>query len=270
MLNAHFLETVEPLRAPLSGTELMAPLLYSLVRSLRPRRLIEVGMGYTTPFIAQALADNVADFRRETEQLKRKTEELVEGEAESSGDAEKRWFEAEPVGADPGYYLSEYEPHLYAFDDFSDGYSSAPRVLEALKRLDLCGRITFIQGNPCGRSREIDPGHLPIDFAWNDASWPDEFFEEYWPLIDPDGGVILFHNTVNSYIGNVLPVKNLKLRQAASGLNDFEMISLVEPHKLNQRSFTMARKISGFKERYLETRREEIAQNIARFFRATR
>ena len=49
-----------------------------------------------------------------------------------------------------------------------------------------------------------------------------------------------------------------------------EMLSLVEPHKLNQRSVTMVRKISGFKERYLETRREEIRQNIARFFRVTR
>jgi predicted O-methyltransferase YrrM len=269
MLNAHFLEAVEPLRAPMSGTELMAPLLYSLVRSLRPRRLIEVGMGYTTPFIAQALEDNVADFCHETEQLKRKTDELVEGVPGNARDAEKRWFEAEPVGADPGYYLSGYDPHLYAFDDFSDDRSSAPKVLETLERLGLHGRITFIQGNPCGRSREIDSGHLPLDFAWNDATWNDEFFEEYWRLIDPDGGVMLFHNTVNAYVGNVLPMKNLKLRQV-SELNDFEMISLVEPHKLNQHSFTMIRKISGFRERYLENRREEIAQSIARFFRATR
>jgi len=220
MLNARFLDAVEPLRAPLSGTELMAPLLYSLVRSLRPRKLLEVGMGYTTPFIAQALEDNVADFRRETEQLKRKTEELVQGEARGARDAERRWFEAEPVGADPGFYLAGYEPHLYAFDDLSDGQSSAPAVLETLERLDLRGRITFIQGDPCGRSQEIDPAHVPLDFVWNDASWADEFFEEYWPLIDPDGGVLLFHNTVNAYVANVLPLKNLKLRQVG-GLNDF-------------------------------------------------
>ena len=40
-----FFSQVESLKSPLSGSELMAPLLYALIRSIRPRSVVEVGMG---------------------------------------------------------------------------------------------------------------------------------------------------------------------------------------------------------------------------------
>jgi predicted O-methyltransferase YrrM len=40
------------------GTELMAPLLYSLIRFVRPQRILEIGLGYTTPWLIKGLEDN--------------------------------------------------------------------------------------------------------------------------------------------------------------------------------------------------------------------
>ena len=40
------------------GTETVAPFLYSFCRMLRPNKILEVGMGYTTPFLINALEDN--------------------------------------------------------------------------------------------------------------------------------------------------------------------------------------------------------------------
>lgn len=58
---------------PGSDTELMAPLLYSLARMVRPRTVIEFGSGYTTPFLLRTLADNAADVEVERRLLGEKT-----------------------------------------------------------------------------------------------------------------------------------------------------------------------------------------------------
>ena len=46
--------SAEALRRPEMGTETMAPLLYYLARFSRPRTVLEVGMGFTSLFLAQA------------------------------------------------------------------------------------------------------------------------------------------------------------------------------------------------------------------------
>ena len=44
-----FQAAVEPLRVAGAGTETVGPLLAMLVNLVRPQRVLEVGMGYTTP-----------------------------------------------------------------------------------------------------------------------------------------------------------------------------------------------------------------------------
>lgn len=260
MLDAEFLRTVEAIRAPLAGTELMGPLLYSLVRSTRPRTVVEVGMGYTTPFLLQALHDNRRDFQAELEQLRAKVASLPETGRLSLDEISKIWLEAAPAALDPAHYLAPYEPHLYAFDDFSDKYGSALRVVEVVKKLGLDRRLTFLNGDPCGQSAVIAKHHLPIDLVWHDADRPRSFLDEYWDLINANGGMFVIHNTINAWASQALTVKDLKLRQAAH-FDELEIISLVEPHKLNQRSCTLVRKIAKFAETYLEDRKEEVARN---------
>ena len=64
LFDAAWLEATRPLAAQHMGVENMGPMLYALVRFLKPRRLLEVGAGYTTLFILQALADNAAELQR--------------------------------------------------------------------------------------------------------------------------------------------------------------------------------------------------------------
>ena len=64
-LSTEFLSSVAKLYLPGYGTERMAPLLHSLVRFHRPERVVEFGFGYTTPFLAKALADNANDVAEE-------------------------------------------------------------------------------------------------------------------------------------------------------------------------------------------------------------
>ena len=52
-----FLRRVQPLYDMHMGVENMGPLLYSLVRFAKPRHVLEVGAGYTSIFILQALHD---------------------------------------------------------------------------------------------------------------------------------------------------------------------------------------------------------------------
>ena len=47
---------------PRFGAENFAPLLYSLVRFSKPRRIVEIGSGYTSVWLLQAIADNDAEL----------------------------------------------------------------------------------------------------------------------------------------------------------------------------------------------------------------
>src|SRR5919108_2855145 len=152
-LSKDFWSAVEQLRASRMGTELMGPLLYSLIRSLRPRSVVEAGMGYTSPFIAQALADNVDDFNAEILQLEAKLQ-LFEKHRQVIVDHQRedelRRFHMEclcsdPPLASPAYYCSEYKPIYYAIDEMTNKESSAPKVMAVLQQLNLLHVVEFHQ-----------------------------------------------------------------------------------------------------------------------------
>ena len=261
MITPLFLSQTASLNSPLSGTEHLAPLLYSLIRSLRPRSVVEFGMGYTTPFIAQALANNQQDVKQELAQLITKTQQAYQ--SEETPEAQKDWFLSQPTGADPRFYEQGYQPMLYAFDDFSEEYSSAPKVMEALIALDLDRFITLSKSSAIEHSSAISQQHLPIDLAWNDALDYQAFFDEYWPLLNPNGGIMIFHNTVNGCPKCAMFIKDLKLKQV-SQFADFELLSFFEPYKLHQNSYTIIRKISAFKEHFLDWDQKSITDGALR------
>ena len=64
-LTPAFFTAADTIFVPAFGTEQMGPLLHSLIRFHRPEHVVELGFGYTTPFIAQALADNAANVASE-------------------------------------------------------------------------------------------------------------------------------------------------------------------------------------------------------------
>lgn len=152
----------------------MAELLYLLIRFVRPRTVLEGGMGYTTPFIAKALRDNVTSWEREREAVAAKTARYladIEGcqpdvsaaplrgggtlsavyEPKSTKLATRRteWMFEEPTLSRPGHYVGQFAPRAYAIDDLSNATSTAPKVLEKLAELGL--------GSP-RRLLELRPG----------------------------------------------------------------------------------------------------------------
>src|SRR5687768_9812945 len=76
MLSASFLKEASELLVPYAGTDLMAPLLYQLVRTTRPRSVLEAGSGYSTLFLLQALHDNAVEYEEQKKAFLAKTERL--------------------------------------------------------------------------------------------------------------------------------------------------------------------------------------------------
>lgn len=254
MLTANFWHSVATLRRPEMGTEVMGPLLYQLVRFSRPRTVLEVGMGFTSPFLAQALADNHSDNLAELQSLASKTERLLERtaqltSAEEVQQAQLDWLLADRTFGNPLFYQRALKPVLVAIDTLTHPSTSAPAVQAQLEQLGLGDFVTIINSDFRRASEKLDPALLPIDFAWFDVGGKreyEEFFMEYWPFINEQGGTLVFHNTVNNP-GPAAFISSLKQRQILQP-TDLEILSLLEPHKLTQNSCTVVRRISGIRE----------------------
>jgi len=92
--------------------------------------------------------------------------------------------------------------------------------------------------------REQWPEEEAIDFLWLDG-FNRETFDLFWPLVRDDGGVAVLHSTLNNH-KNWNFIQELKLRQATSDFCDFELVSLLEPHKWQQNSCTLLRKTTAY------------------------
>ncbi|MFQ5995188.1 MAG: hypothetical protein ACE5K1_08825 [Acidiferrobacterales bacterium] len=257
-LDSRFYKAVEPLYFSGMGTEHAAPLLYSLVRMTRPRHVLEVGLGYTTPFLAQALKDNVEEFDTDRQVL-----------SASGKDDERKLLLL------PDHYESDYAPKLYAIDDFSDEDASSREALKVVEKLGLAPLVQVERGDFRGYSNKMGESAFPLDLIWFDCGGLPEyvdFINEYWRLINPDRGLLLLHFTywnlffVRDGAEDVKlisgPIANeVKRQQAEAGIEaSFEILSLVEPHKQRQGSVTMIRKLGwtsrcrdrGFEQEVLE------------------
>ena len=185
------------------GTEHMAPLLYSLIRFVRPQRILEIGLGYTTPFLIKGLEGN--------EQI----------HIDSN--------------ADMKYFKQPYDPKIICIDDMSDKVSSASQ--SALKYKDN-KYVTVIESLFQGKAQEIKDKFGMIDFAWFDCGGHKEyaeFLKEYLPICS---GYVLFHYTYH----NGKPNPNYTEIETYVSNEEWERIDLIEPHKYRQGSFTMIKR----------------------------
>ncbi len=202
------------------GTENVGPLLYSLMRMVRPRGVLEVGAGYTTLCMLQALRDNVVALRAEREIT-----------FHSFGRTE--------TADDP------YDPILITLDDMSHGDNTAAAVGQAIDELGFEPYSRMFRADFHGFSVEIDPALLPLDFVWFDCGgFPEyiDFMGEYWPLCNAAGGIIVLHSTMtNAELAPVLIKLQELHRRRGDGPDSFEILNLVEPHKKLQNSATVIR-----------------------------
>ena len=66
------------------------------------------------------------------------------------------------------------------------------------------------------------------------------------PLPSPPASPPPRFTTTPAYLASYAFVNELKMRQATTSFTDYEMVSLVEPHKWNQNSCTLIRKVSEY------------------------
>jgi hypothetical protein len=187
------------------GTEKVAPFLRSLTELTRPQRVLEIGMGYTTPFLLEAIENN--------------TEGLL-------------W----DSNCDKEYLDNPYDPKFVVVDDQSLE-DDAERAEDRRSKLQENSLVHFIEGDMTDHSivdRVRENG--PYDLVWFDCGGPVEyqyFVDYYWNMVKE---YALFHFTY--FRGE--PNKNNDILSTITDIS--YRMDIVEPHKFKQGSITMLRK----------------------------
>lgn len=238
-LTPEFLEAIHTLDKNWSmGVESVSPFLYSMIRCIQPRRALEVGAGYSSLFILQALADNAEEHHNRRAILK--------GQVRSDQHTGlRRIFKGRhplPL-AETDFYTGDYDPRLHVIDDGSHPATSARKVAEVARKLNLGHLLQFHDGLFQGMSRQFSPADLPLDFVWFDCGGLQEFLDEYWNLISPLRGILIIHSSLTNPAKRAV-LKALEERLSAASPKQAEMVSFYEPHKWRQNSFTIIRKLS--------------------------
>ncbi|MBT0772350.1 class I SAM-dependent methyltransferase [Kineosporia sp. J2-2] len=238
-----FRSAVAGLEVPGMGTEVVGPFLANLVALLRPERVLEVGMGYTTPFLAGALADQRRLAAAEESALAAKTSHHLA----RSGELGEEWLLDRPPLLAPASYLEPYRPSLVAIDNLSIEESSAARTSEVLARLGLDDLVAVVNADLRDSIGLLPAGFGPIDLAWVDAWECLWFFDHFWDLINPDGGLVVMHYLMTYPEGEAVLHYIDEVRKAHPG--ELEVLNLLESQKLMQNSVTILRRTSGQVER---------------------
>ena len=213
-----FLRACRPLHVQHMGCENMGPLLYSLCRFVKPSHVLEVGAGYTSVWILQALADNDAELRRCAQSvaadgyLVAQAEWMVDGFAAScAGGGDDAAVAAAP----------RRPPTLHAIDDLGaaegGNRGSAHLVCDAADALGLREHLQLHEGDAYAMAEDLVTGgggiggeaagageDLMIDMMWLDfglGSGPriDAFLDAWWPRLRP-GGFLMMHSTLTNAV----------------------------------------------------------------------
>ena len=274
MLDPSFLEAVKSLLTPWTGTELMAPLLYTLARFTRARTVLEGGSGYTTPFLAKALADNAHAVEEERRAMLEKTARYVAdldamqdtpasvepGTKVASGllalynptspVAKRRleWLGETPGFARPARLERSYTPRLICVDNLSSPRSSAPKAQSIIESLGLSDFVTFHHGDFWSYDLDNIPAeHLPIDLMWIDLHTRVKDANSlvdgsHWNRLNPNGGLLVIHDLLTTRGGQML---HEFFKQTQRKRSDFEIVGLLEPDRLMQGDFVLIRRTSA-------------------------
>ena len=185
------------------GTENVGSFLRALAQMVRPNRILEIGAGYTTPFLLEALINNERVF--------------------NDGNLEEAYFK--------NY---DYAPKLVVIDDMSlDDLMKKP----GMNNLITSKYIDFIEGKFEDKADFLLKKYGNFDFVWFDCGGTTEyeiFMDQYWHLCS---GYVLFHFTYSN--GKPNSNYNTLLDKITGNPSIFD---IVEPHKNRQGSITMVNK----------------------------
>ena len=224
--SALYLERVKPLYDLHMGCENMAPHLYSMVRFLKVQNILEVGAGYTSIFLLQALHDNELEI-----------ENLAK--LHRAGQCN--------VGKQPycvGKKLEDIEKKkstLHCVDHMGHEHTTANKVLEIAKDLNIDSHLQIHDIDFWEFDLQYEDEEEEIDFIWLDfaaGSKLNEVFDRWWDRLK-NGGFILCHSTLT----NTMTREWLEgMRKRENNKWTFESVSFLEPHKYFQNSFSMFQK----------------------------
>ena len=189
--------------SPSMGTENVGPLLRSIIKMARPQTILEIGSGYTTPFILDAIEqyENV----------------LNDGNLDLS------------------YFQKPYKkPKFIIVDDDSIEDSSSYTVANEFREHEL---VEVISGKFQGLARKLNTKYGFFEFVWFDCGGEAEytdFLEEYWDMCT---NYVVFHFTYSNGKPNSI---HRKIMQRCTSKT--EVLTISEPHKYRQSSVTIVKK----------------------------
>tara|TARA_B100001123_G_scaffold300021_1_gene334725 strand:+ start:56 stop:784 length:729 start_codon:yes stop_codon:yes gene_type:complete len=223
-----FADAVKILTSTSMGTENMGPFLYSLIKFVRPHRVLEVGGGLTTIYILAALKE-IFDLEKK----------------ENSGNSS----DYNPDYRNKEYYNLKHPKYcLHSFDNFQHPKTSANHVEKIAEDLGYSSLLKFWNDDYKKLPNLLPKEEQDFDLIWCDlGSLLDYIYQKnmLFPLLsNRTGSYIIFHSTLTNVHGLAF-ISKLKLDIIQGRLPDFEIISFLEPHKTAQNSCTIIRKASG-------------------------
>lgn len=193
-------------------TENMAFVLYGAIKFTRPLKLLEFGYGYTTPFLLESIKDIKEESIPYNEIVKVKNHDNYSGRS--------------------------YNPELVVVDNFLDvNGEQFAKDFDNMKRLSLTDSLTIVKSD---MEDYIVNCEEKYDLIWIDAG-PKRHYIDYFEHINNminDDGLIIIHSTLTNLEG-------AKFLIDFDG-SQYEKLSLLEPHKKWQNSFTMLKRKSTY------------------------
>ena len=224
-LSSIFLNHVKSLYNPHMGVENAGPLLYSLVRFTKTRTIVEIGAGFTTLWLLQALKDNDDEMKNI-------------GELRDEGKCRLLDIPWTPEGIVDGY--NSKQSSLLCIDNCLHQRETATGAGAVAKTLGLSDYLKFVKGD--AYFMEFEPES--IDLLWCDfgvGSRMKDFATGAWKAIKP-GGFLVCHSTLtNAGTREWLEAIRSRASEDLTGVpqDEFVEISLLEPQKRYQNSVTI-------------------------------
>jgi hypothetical protein len=189
---------------------------------------LEIGVGYSTPFLVKALADNQREAERERRLLARR----------ASAD---RLPDALPFAARE-FYQGEHRPHLVVIEVLTERLHE---VTATVHRLGLANLMTGIRADFRGALSRVAEARRLFDFVFVDANPWEAFFDEYWSSVNPDGGMVILHSPLGAKSHREALSELRSGTGFARQLGAYEMTVLPEPHKTLQNGVLILRRVDS-------------------------
>ena len=253
-LTPRFFSIAGTLFHPGMGTENIGPLLHALTCMRRPDTVIAVGLGYSTLFLLQALADVERERSRDADVLSGRIDDPARREV---------------LMANAPAIAGNGTPQLIAIDDFSTDIRRLSQITNCVRQLELAHLLTM---HKTRYQDWVAPADLRAGLIWLDCGHQLDYAplcNRFWPLVENEGGLMAMHYTfVDVQLRPddppiVIPgpwANAVKRELVRCGMDaGFEVLSLVEPHKHRQGSVTILRKTNDDRCRDNSLQQEQLA-----------